>query len=75
MRTEAGIRLQQAIDELPDHQREAVRLRHLQGWSLAQIAALLDRSEVAVAGLLKRGLRRLRDGLRECSEFADGDNG
>ncbi len=61
MRGEAAIRLAQAIDQLPADQSEAVRLRHLEGWTLAQLAAHFERSEVAVAGLLKRGLRGLRD--------------
>jgi RNA polymerase sigma-70 factor (ECF subfamily) len=64
MRGEAAVRLAQAIDTLPDDQREAIRLRYLEGWSLAEIARRFDRSDVAVAGLLKRGLR----GLRKCFE-------
>ena len=60
MRGEASVRLAHALDKLPDGQREAVRLRHLEGWSLSQIAEHLDRSEVAVAGLIKRGLQALR---------------
>jgi len=64
MRGEAAIRLAQAMETLPDDQREAVRLRYLEGWPLTEIAGRLDRSEVAAAGLLKRGLR----GLRKCFE-------
>jgi RNA polymerase sigma-70 factor (ECF subfamily) len=60
MRDEDAVGLAQAMQTLPEDQHEAIRLRHLEGWSLAQIAEQLDRSEVAVAGLLKRGLRRLR---------------
>jgi RNA polymerase sigma-70 factor (ECF subfamily) len=60
MRGEAAIRLAQALETLPDDQREAIRLRYLEGWSLTDIARRLDRSGVAVAGLLKRGLRGLR---------------
>jgi RNA polymerase sigma-70 factor (ECF subfamily) len=61
---EAAVRLAQALETLPAEQREAIRLRHLEGWSLAQLAAHFDRSETAVAGLLKRGLRGLRNAFR-----------
>ncbi len=51
------------LNDLPDDQGEAVRLRHLKGWPLEQIAGHLGRSEMAVAGLLKRGLQTLRNRL------------
>lgn len=60
IRNERTVLLAQAIEALPDDQREAVRMRHLKGFSLGQIAAKLDRSETAAAGLLKRGMRRLQ---------------
>jgi RNA polymerase sigma-70 factor (ECF subfamily) len=59
-RQERAVRLAQAVAELPEAQREAVILRHLQGWSLADIARQLNRSPAAVAGLLQRGLQQLR---------------
>jgi RNA polymerase sigma-70 factor, ECF subfamily len=37
-----------------------VILKHFHGRSLAEIAKQLDRSTLAVAGLLKRGLKKLR---------------
>jgi RNA polymerase sigma-70 factor, ECF subfamily len=52
--------LMQALDALPDDQRAAVRLRHLEGWALADIAQHLDRSPAATAGLIKRGMQALR---------------
>lgn len=52
--------LARALAELPEDQREAVVLRHLQGQALAEIAAAMGRSPAAVAGLLHRGLDRLR---------------
>jgi RNA polymerase sigma-70 factor, ECF subfamily len=60
MRGEAAVRLAQAIRLLPHDQQEAVRLRHLEGCTLREIAESLDRSELAAAGLIKRGLQRLR---------------
>jgi len=55
------LRLANALTELPDGQRDAVILRHLQGMSLAEVASQLDRSEAAAAGLVYRGLNKLHD--------------
>jgi RNA polymerase sigma-70 factor (ECF subfamily) len=63
MRGESAVQLALAIATLPEAQQEAIRLRHLEGMSLAQIAQQMERSEEAVAGLIKRGLRGLRDRL------------
>ena len=57
-----------ALETLPEGQREAVRLRHLEGRSLAEIARRLDRTEAAAAGLLKRGLAKLRQKLKDETE-------
>ena len=65
MRGEAAVRLAQAMDRLPTDQCEAIRLRYLEGSSLTQIATEMQRSEVAAAGLLKRGLRGLRSDLSD----------
>ncbi len=59
-RAESLEHLENALEGLPNDQGEAVRLRYIQGWSLAQLADHFDRSEMAVAGLLKRGLQTLR---------------
>jgi RNA polymerase sigma-70 factor (ECF subfamily) len=58
---EQAVRLAEALAELPQAQREALILQHWYGWSLAQIGAELGRSPGAVAGLIKRGLQRLRE--------------
>lgn len=60
-RRERGVLLAAALARLPAGQREAVILRHLEGWPLADIADHLGRSQPAVVGLLQRGLRALRD--------------
>jgi RNA polymerase sigma-70 factor (ECF subfamily) len=65
MRGESAVRLAAALQDLPDDQREAVRLRYLEGRSLAEIAERLDRSVVAAAGLVKRGLIQLRTLMRD----------
>ena len=62
---EEVLRLAEALATLPEAQREALVLRHCQGWSLAAISQHLERSPAAVAGLLKRGLRELRVQLGE----------
>jgi RNA polymerase sigma-70 factor, ECF subfamily len=55
------LRLADALARLPDDQRRAVELRHLQGVSVAEIGQLMGRSTAAVGGLLQRGLRALRE--------------
>ena len=60
MRAEEAQRLAQALTALPADQREAVRLRHLEGWPLADIARHLGRTPAATAGLIKRGMQALR---------------
>jgi RNA polymerase sigma-70 factor (ECF subfamily) len=60
MRGEEAERLTQALAALPHDQREAVRLRHLEGWALADIAPHLGRTPAATAGLIKRGMQTLR---------------
>lgn len=57
--------LADALSRLPEAQRESIVLHHLKGWPLADIAGHLGRSEVAVAGLLHRGLKKLRGILAE----------
>jgi RNA polymerase sigma-70 factor (ECF subfamily) len=60
IRGEEEQRLNQALAALPDDQREAVRLRHLEGWALADIGRHLGRTREATAGLIKRGMKALR---------------
>ncbi len=55
-----------ALDRLPEDQRTAVELHHLHDWSVAEIAGRLGRTEAAVAGLLRRGLKKLRERLQAC---------
>jgi len=63
-RNEQLTRLAAALAVLPDAQRTALVLRYCQGWSVADISDHLGRSPTAVAGLLKRGTRQLRDLLQ-----------
>lgn len=49
-----------ALLQIPEAQREAIELFHLQGSSLNDVARELGRSGPAVAGLIHRGLKQLR---------------
>lgn len=60
MQNERATQLAMILEKLPEDQREAVRLRHLEGWSLMNIAEHMQRSEAATVGLVKRGMQRLR---------------
>jgi RNA polymerase sigma-70 factor (ECF subfamily) len=61
VRNEELLRLADALVHLPEAQREAIVLHHLQGCSLDETARRLDRTDAAVAGLLHRGLKKLRE--------------
>lgn len=67
---EQSLRLAAAIEALPDAESEAVALRYWRGLTLGEIAERMDRSPASVAGLLHRGLRRLRGPLREFDDDA-----
>jgi RNA polymerase sigma-70 factor (ECF subfamily) len=57
------LQLADAIEHLPESQREAVRLHYLEGLKLSEVAKKLDKSTGAVAGLLHRGMKSLRQQL------------
>lgn len=48
------------LSELTDDERTAELLRHIEHWSIAAIAELLERTPDAIGGLLKRGMAKLR---------------
>lgn len=58
-RNEQIANLLSALQELPNKQRMAVIMKHLQGLSLKEIAVSLGLSEPATAGLLHRGRQSL----------------
>jgi RNA polymerase sigma-70 factor (ECF subfamily) len=60
VRNEDLLRLANGLAQLPEPQRQAIVLHHLQGFSLAETAEHLKRTDAAVAGLLHRGLKALR---------------
>jgi RNA polymerase sigma-70 factor (ECF subfamily) len=65
VRQEELLQLAQAVAQLPDDQRTALEMRHVQGCSLAAISQHMGRSEASVAGLIRRGLKQLREQLNE----------
>ena len=60
IREEAVVALFDALHQLPESQAEAIRLRYMEGLPLAEIVERMGKSDTAVAGLLKRGLQKLR---------------
>jgi RNA polymerase sigma-70 factor (ECF subfamily) len=64
-RQEDLLRLAQALAELPEDQRTAVEMKHLQGCSVDTISQHLGRTKAAVAGLLHRGVVRLQARMQE----------
>lgn len=63
-----GRDLRQALEQLPDDQREVLILRHIAGLSPVEIAATLGQSESTVSGLHHRGRRALSTILTQLSQ-------
>ena len=59
-RAEELARLADALAALPEAQRLAIEIHYLRGLSVVEVAVGLGRTPAAVAGLLHRGLDRLR---------------
>ena len=59
------LQLANSLLELPVDQREVVILKHLRDRTLQQIADESGRTVPAVAGLLRRGLAKLREILEK----------
>jgi len=63
IRQEELLKMAESLAGLPEGQRRAIELHHLQGRPLAEIADELGTTKSAVAGLLHRGLKALRKRL------------
>ncbi|MDU8909968.1 RNA polymerase sigma factor [Aestuariicoccus sp. MJ-SS9] len=71
-----GAALQEALMRLPERQRQAVVLRHIEGLTNPEIARIMDIGPRAVESLTargKRGLELLLSGRREELGFDDDD--
>lgn len=60
---EAAVQLAAALEMLPDHYREVIMLRHLEGLPFAQVAERMGRTVESVEKLWVRALARLRQAL------------
>jgi RNA polymerase sigma-70 factor (ECF subfamily) len=67
-RCEEVLLLAGALARLPEDQRRVVELHHLKGLPIADVAGQMGRTGPAVVGLLFRGLKKLRELLRERAE-------
>ena len=63
---EALLRVQSAMADLNEDYREALRLRYLEGLSVADAADRMGRTEGAVCLLCHRGLKRMQEALGVC---------
>jgi RNA polymerase sigma-70 factor (ECF subfamily) len=65
MRSEGAGRIHEALEAIGSDQAEAVRLRYLEGLSVAEAAQCMGRTEDALKALVSRGLDALADRLGE----------
>jgi RNA polymerase sigma-70 factor (ECF subfamily) len=70
VRQEELLTLSEALAALPEDQRRAIELHHLNGFSVGEISQVLGRSRAAVAGLLRRALSGLRELLEETNAWS-----
>ena len=68
LQDERAVLLVRTLERLSEEQRDAIRLRYLEGLPVATIADEMTRSVHSVAGLIRRGLERLRTELRSQME-------
>jgi len=65
LREERLLQLVEAMARLPEDQRVSLELRHLKGLAVPEVCEQMGKSLPAVAGLLHRGLKKLRATLGE----------
>lgn len=61
-------RLNEAIAQLTEEQREVVRLRYVEGWPTKRIAEQLGKSDVSIRVMLTRTVQKLQEMLGEGTE-------
>lgn len=62
-------RLQRAVAQLGEEQRDVVLMRFVEGMGVAEVAVALHKSEDAIKGLQRRGLIALREHLAQTEEM------
>jgi RNA polymerase sigma-70 factor (ECF subfamily) len=67
-RNEQLLRLAGALAQLPEDQRTVVEMKHLHGFSVAEICERTGRTKASVVGLLFRGVKALRVLLSDAGE-------
>jgi RNA polymerase sigma-70 factor, ECF subfamily len=60
---ERALRIAASVESLPEGQREAILLHYFQDLTLPEVAERMEKSTTAVAGLVHRGLKKLRASL------------
>lgn len=68
-RREAITAVEEAVACLPDRYQQAVQLVHIEGFSVGEAASAMCRTERAIHGLCRRGLKRLEKELVSASRF------
>lgn len=71
-REEALAALMTCLSDIPDAQREVLRLRFLEGLSVQAVAARLGKTPAAVVMLSQRALASMRSALDRMGEFTRG---
>ena len=69
MRHEAVQAVHDAIEELPEHYRQAVQLHLIEGKGLDEVAEVMDRGPRAVQGLIDRAKKKLAAALGGLSRY------
>ena len=64
-RDQRQLRMLAALDTLPEHEREALRLRYLVGQPSKEIAKKLGKSDGATRVMISRALSKLQEILSE----------
>jgi RNA polymerase sigma-70 factor (ECF subfamily) len=67
MKGEAALRFAAALEAIPVDQGAVVRMRYVEGMKLNEIAASVNKTPGAVAGLLRRGQNALRQEIGSAS--------
>lgn len=72
-RRDTAERIRSLLSQLSEVDREVLEMRHLEGYSIRDIAQLLDLSQDTIKKRYYRALTRFREIVSQCDEFADND--